>query len=120
MPDTRPPLTHAEALDLKMDALADMIGNVHELVESRSPNEEALRTAVRDGIVAAASDPHVWSVAIETLKGQAQSQAGGWLIGRVKSFISTILWVFVLGMLVYMMGGWSALVTFLKHGTTAN
>ncbi len=115
--DSRPP-TPMEALDRKMDALAEMIGNVHETVENRTPDELALRAAVRDGIVAAASDSHVWSVAIETLQGQAQKQAGGWLLGGIKAVFVRLAWVFVIGLGIYLIGGWSALVAFLKHGST--
>jgi threonine/homoserine/homoserine lactone efflux protein len=117
-PDPGPStLTPSQIIERKMDYLAEMIGDVQQNIERRSPSEEAMRTAVRDGIVAAASDPHVWSVAIETLKQNAQNQAGGWLLGRVKSFLSTLAWLFVIGMLVYMMGGWSALMSFLKTGS---
>lgn len=112
-------LTPTQALDRKMDALADMVGELHELVENRSPNEEALRIAVRDGIVAAASDPAVWSVAIGTLRKQAQSEAGGWLFGGLGALFSRLAWVLLIGLGIYLIGGWSALVAFLKHGTTA-
>ena len=109
-------LTPSQALDRKMDALADMVGDLHELVESRSPNEEALRIAVRDGIVAAASDPEVWSVAIGTLRKQAHAEAGGWLFGGLSAFFSKVAWLFLIGLGIYLIGGWSALVAFVKSG----
>lgn len=112
-------LTPQQALDRKMDALADMIGNVHELVERRTPSDEAVRVAVRDGIVAAASDREVWATAIGTLREQAKSEAGGWLFGGIKSFFTRVAWILVIGLGIYLVGGWSALVAFLKHGGSA-
>jgi hypothetical protein len=115
--DSLPPITPAQALDRKMDHLAEMVGNLQEAVENRTPTDEALRIAVRDGIVAAASDPVVWSVAIGTLRKQAQAEAGGWLFGGLGAFFSRLAWVFIIGLGIYLIGGWSALVGFVKHGT---
>lgn len=117
--DTGPStLTPHQALDRKLDYLAEMVGDVHTLVERRTPSEEALRTAVRDGIVAAASDPDVWSVAIGTLRQQAQAEAGGWLFGGLKAFLSKLAWIVVIVVAIYLVGGWSAVVAFLKTGGT--
>ena len=118
MPPIKPDLTPHQALDSKLDYLAEMVGDVHELVEQRSPNEEALRAAVRDGIVAAASDPDVWSVALATLRAQAQSEAGGWLFGGLRAFFSRVAWLFVIGLGIYLVGGWAALVAVIKTGAT--
>lgn len=116
MVDTRPPASAQEIIENKMDYLAEMIGNVHELVEQRSPNDQALRAAVRDGIVAAASDPDVWAVAINTLRSQMHHEAGSWLFGGVRAFFSRLMWVCLIGLGIYMLGGWSALVAFVKTG----
>jgi hypothetical protein len=117
MPIT-PDITPTQALERKLDYLAEMVGDVHELVERRSPNEETLRAAVRDGIVAAASDPGVWSVALATLRDQAQSEAGGWLFGGVRAFFSRVAWLCLIGLGVYLVGGWAALAAFIKTGAT--
>jgi len=111
-------LTPQQVLERKMDYLAEMVGDLHQQVEQRSPDAMALRAAVRDGIVAAASDPEVWSVAIGTLRQQAQSEAGGWLFGGLAAFFSKLAWVLVIGLGIYLVGGWSALAAFLKHGST--
>jgi hypothetical protein len=117
MTDSTPP-TPQQALDRKMDYLAEMIGDVHQLVDKRSPSEEALRAAVRDGIVAAASDPDVWSVALATLRAQANSEAGSWLFGGVRAFLSRVAWLCLIGLGIYLVGGWAALMAFIKTGAT--
>jgi hypothetical protein len=121
MSDSRPPpLTHADALDRKMDHLAEMIGNVQETVETRSADMQAIRVAVRDGIVAAASDPAVWAIAVESASAvihqRAKAEAGTWLFGGIKTLLSRVFWVLALGLAIYMVGGWSALVSFVKNG----
>ena len=110
------PLPAHQALDRKLDYLAEMVGDVHELVDKRSPNEEALRAAVRDGIVAAASDPDVWAVAITSLRSQMHHEAGSWLFGGVRAVFSRLMWVCLIGLGIYMLGGWSALIAFVKTG----
>lgn len=111
-------LTPQQILERKMDYLAEMVGDLQQSVEERSPTNEALRVAVRDGIVAAASDPEVWSVAIGTLRQQAQAEAGGWLFGGLKAFLSKLAWIAVVVVAIYLVGGWSAVVAFLKTGGT--
>ena len=113
--------THAEAIDRKLDHLAEMIGDVQETVDRTSPDLAALRIAVRDGIVAAASDREVWRIALETLvpiaREHAQAEAGGWMLGGLKVMASRLAWIALIGMAIYLVGGWSALVAFFKHGT---
>jgi hypothetical protein len=116
-----PPLTPQQVVERKLDGLAEMIGATHEAVESRQIDVDAIRIAVRDGIVSAASDREVWRVALETLvpiaREQAQAEAGGWLLGGIKTLASRIAWVMLIGVAIYLVGGWSALVAFFKHGT---
>ena len=114
-------MTPQQAVESKLDGLAEMIGAVHESVEARQVDIDAIRIAVRDGIVAAASDREVWKIALDTLvpvaRHHAQAEAGGWLLGGVKAFMSKLAWVAVIGMGIYLVGGWSALLSFFKHGS---
>jgi hypothetical protein len=116
-----PALTPQQVVERKLDGLAEMIGAAHEAVESRKIDVDAIRIAVRDGIVSAASDREVWRVALETLvpiaREHAQAEAGGWLLGGIKTLASRLAWVALIGMAIYLVGGWSALVAFFKHGT---
>lgn len=118
--ESAPPITPMQALDRKLDGLAEMIGNAHEAIESKSADMQAIRIAVRDGIVAAASDPEVWAVAIDSaasvIHQRARAEAGTWLFGGIKTFFSRVAWVMLLGLVIYLVGGWSALVSFLKNG----
>jgi hypothetical protein len=70
-----PPLTPQQVVERKLDGLAEMIGATHEAVESRQIDVDAIRIAVRDGIVSAASDREVWRVALETLVPIAREHA---------------------------------------------
>jgi uncharacterized membrane protein YdbT with pleckstrin-like domain len=114
-------MTPNQVVESKIDGLAEMIGAVHESVEARQVDVDAIRIAVRDGIVAAASDREVWKLALDTLvpvaRQHAQAEAGSWLLGGMKAFFSRLAWVVVIGMGIYLVGGWSALVAFFKHGT---
>jgi hypothetical protein len=116
-----PALTPQQVVERKLDGLAEMIGAAHEAVESRQIDVDAIRIAVRDGIVAAASDREVWKLALDTLvpvaRQHAQAEAGGWLLGGIKAFLSKLAWVAVIGVGIYLLGGWSALVAFFKHGS---
>jgi hypothetical protein len=116
-----PALTPQQVVERKLDGLAEMIGAAHEAVESRQIDVDAIRIAVRDGIVAAASDREVWKLALDTLvpvaRQHAQAEAGGWLLGGIKAFLSKLAWVAVIGMGIYLLGGWAALVAFFKHGS---
>lgn len=112
-------LTPQQVLERKLDFLAEMVGEVQTQVEQRSPTHEALRIAVRDGIVGALSDPEVWEVAFRAGRQQAQTEAGGWLFGGLKAFLNRMLWVALIGVAIYLVGGWSALVAFVKHGGAA-
>ncbi|MFN8993711.1 MAG: hypothetical protein ACK5X3_08660, partial [Pseudomonadota bacterium] len=89
-----------------------------ELDWDRAVNATNVGVAVRDGIVAAASDPSVWSVALATLRAQAQSEAGGWLFGGLRAFVSRVAWLCLIGLGVYLVGGWAALAAFIKTGAT--
>lgn len=108
-----------ESFERQIDHLATMIGDVHELVEQRTPTEEMLRAAVRDGIVSAASSPEVWAVALAALRDQMHVGAGSWLFGGIQAFFSRLAWIFLIGLGIYLIGGWSALLAFIKTGAAA-
>jgi hypothetical protein len=113
-------MTPNQVVESKIDGLAEMIGAVHESVEARQVDVDAIRIAVRDGIVAAASDREVWKLALDTLvpvaRQHAQAEAGGWLLGGMKAFFSKLAWVVVIGMGIYLVGGWSAWWRFSNTG----
>lgn len=84
--------------------------------ERRAPVHDAIRAAVAEGIRDAVSDPALWDAAGKAMREQAQSAAGGWLLGGVRVLLARVTWVVAIMAGVYALGGWSALVAFVKSG----
>lgn len=80
--------------------------------------EDKLREAVAQGIREAVSDPELWAQMLKAVQAHAQQEAGGWLFGGIKAALSKIAWVVVLGTGIYLLGGWTGLVAFLKSGSS--
>ena len=79
--------------------------------------EEQLKAAVAQGIREAVSDPELWTQMLKAVQAHAQQEAGGWLFGGIKAALSKIAWIFVIGFGIYLLGGWTGLVAFLKSGS---
>jgi hypothetical protein len=77
---------------------------------------EAMRKAVAQGIHDAVSNPELWAAAVAAMQAKAKTEAGGWLIGSVKAAISKLAWLLMIGLGVYLIGGWTALVSLFKAG----
>jgi hypothetical protein len=73
-----------------------------------------LREAVSEGFRDAISDPAFWDAAMTAIQSRAQQEAGGWLLGGVKKFLQKAAWILVIGLGLYLVGGWAALVAFIK------
>jgi len=88
--------------------------------EARLLELTEVEMAVARGIRRAVSDPALWEAAGTAMRAQAQSTAGGWLLGGLASVFQRVAWVVVIMAGVYLLGGWAALVAFVKsHGATA-
>lgn len=83
-------------------------------VRGEAMTKELVSAAVAHGIKAAVSDPETWANAGAAIKQHAQREAGGWLFGSIRSAISKVFLFLLAGTLIYMIGGWSALVSFFK------
>ena len=81
--------------------------------------EQAITEAVAAGIRQAVSDPAMWDAAGKAMREQAQSAAGGWLIGGVRALITRLAWVVAILVGVYLLGGWGAVVALVKGQGTA-
>lgn len=79
--------------------------------------EDQLRDAVAQGIREAVSDPELWTQMLKAVQAHAQQEAGGWLFGGIKAAISKATWLLVIGTGIYMLGGWTGLVAFIKSGS---
>lgn len=73
-----------------------------------------LSAAVAQGLREAISDPSFWKAASEAMQQHAKSEAGGWLLGSVRALLSKLFLFLLAGMLIYSVGGWSALLAFFK------
>ncbi len=90
------------------------------VVDQRALDIAEIEMAVARGIRRAVSDPALWEAAGTAMRAQAQSTAGGWLLGGLASVFQRVAWVVVIMAGVYLLGGWAALVAFVKsHGATA-
>lgn len=93
------------------DRMADVESALRDQVEAAP---QVLRDGVASGIRAAVSDPELWKAVIAAVQAHAKAEAGGWLFGGVAAAMSKLAWVLVIGLAVYLLGGWSALVTLIK------
>lgn len=97
----------------------DRLGELTERVDTLAdavPTAGQLQHAVALGMREALDDPDIWSAAMKGLSRAAQQEAGGWLFSGVRTALSRLAWLVVLGLLVYQFGGWSKLVAFFKEG----
>lgn len=84
------------------------------MTEGCDITEAKLRDAVSAGIREAVSDPELWSQMLRAVQQHAQQEAGGWLFGGLKAALSKLAWFVVIGLGIYLMGGWTGLAAFLK------
>lgn len=106
------------------DKTADQMAFLSEALDraetaAATMRPEIIKTAVADGIKTALSDPAMWAAAMRAMQHHAQTEAGGWLFGGLKALASRIAWFLVIGLGIYLIGGWSALVAFFKTGGPA-
>lgn len=97
----------------------DRLGELTERMDTLSdsmPTAAQLQDAVAGGMREALDDPRIWSSAMQGLTKAAQQEAGGWLFAGIRTALSRLAWLLVLGMLVYQFGGWSALTAIFKPG----
>lgn len=87
---------------------------VRVLEEQMADIAVVMREAVRAGLRDAVADPQLWDAAGKAMREQAQSAAGGWLLGGVGALGKRAAWILAIGAGVYALGGWSALVALIK------
>jgi len=85
-------------------------------VQGEALNREDIASAIESGIRAAVSDPALWSAAVAAMRAHARQEAGTWLFSGLGAAFSKLAWVLVIGLGVYLLGGWSALASFIKSG----
>lgn len=94
------------------DVFEQQLGLVLERVDqvaeaALTPKDMA--TAVRDGITAALADPATWAAAMGGMRASTEEHAGRWMVGAVWSVIRKLALFTLAGLVVYSIGGWTAL-----------
>ena len=100
-----PPTMPPDVLEGHLGLVMDRIDGVARA--ALTPQDVA--TAVRDGIAAALADPATWAAAAGGVRASTEKHAGQWMVGAVWSLLRKTLFFVAAGLLVYSIGGWSAL-----------
>lgn len=97
------------AVDNMADRLVDLQGEVHADVER---TRAVVREAVAEGIRDVLSDKEAlgvfWSSAYDQLQQSATQHTGRFVITGIKAAVTKGSMFLLLGMLIYSIGGWSA------------
>lgn len=102
-----------------VDLLLTEIQRTQDLVTDSRGEQlhiDDLQRAVALGIKAAVSDPDMWEAAVKAMRTKAQSEAGSWLFGGVRSVLAKVGWLLVAVLGIYLVGGWAGVVAFFKTG----
>lgn len=83
-------------------------------IQGRALTPEDIAAALHGAITQAASSPETWAAAVSGMRQATERNAGRWLIGGVWAVARKALVITALGMLVYSVGGWSALAGLFK------
>jgi hypothetical protein len=75
---------------------------------------ELVADATATGLKRVVADPDFWAAASEGMRKHAAAEAGGWLMSGIKAAFSRVMWIVVIGLSVYMVGGWTAVVALFK------
>ncbi len=88
------------------------------LTDRVTANEAAIRSivvaSVAEGLKAAIADPATWDAFFLAFSRRAQKEAGTLAWTSIKWAIMRTLTLVVVGMFIYLLGGWSMLATFVK------
>ena len=104
----------AEQIMREVQAISDNVTALH----ADKLTAEDLSHAVAAGLKQAISDPQFWDSAVYAMQGRAKEQAGGWLLGGLRAMLSKLAWIAVIGLSVYLLGGWQAVVAVFKAHQT--
>lgn len=97
----------------EIQAISDNVTALH----ADKLTAEDLSQAIAAGLKQAISDPQFWDAAVYAMQGRAKEQAGGWLLGGIRAALSKLGWLMVIGLSVYLLGGWQAVVAVFKTHT---
>lgn len=86
-----------------------MHDSITEMHADRMTADDMSR-AVAAGLRTAISDPAFWDAAVYAMQSRAKSEAGGWLLGGLRTLASRLAWIALVIGGVYLVGGWGAVV----------
>ena len=89
---------------------ARLLALEHQMADIAVTMRESVTAGLRDAV----ADPQLWEAAGRAMREQAQSAAGGWLLGGVGALGKRAAWVIAIDAGVYALGGWSALGALIK------
>lgn len=107
------------SLDNERAAISAQLDYIGQRLVDREEMTKVMTEAVTAGIRAAVSDPETWAAISAAVQQQAAQATGGWLLGSIRAAISKAGLVILLGIGIYMVGGWTALLAALKTLTGA-
>lgn len=97
------------------DYLAGQIGRLDdEMAAMKQANSQAIAAAVEAGIMRAVANPALWDAAGRAMRQQAQTTAGGWLLGGLVKALKQVAWIAVFVLAAYQFAGWVGVMGLLK------
>lgn len=94
-----------EVFEQQMGMVIDRV----EEVAKAALTPQDVASAVRDGITAALADPGTWAAAAGGVRASTERHAGQWMLGAVWAVVRKAALFTLAGLVVYSVGGWSAL-----------
>jgi len=99
---------HVEDMETIEGHLGLVLSRVEEISKAALTPAD-ISKAMRDGFVAALHDDATWAAAAKGIRTSAHREAGNILVGALSGVLKKALMFSVAGLLVYWIGGWSAL-----------
>lgn len=96
------------------EQMTELAGKVSELAGQMTKLRQDVPAMMAEGIRTAVGDPATWQAARKAMTAQAETAAGGWLLGMLKFAIDKLLWALVALIAIYWAGGLPALLALLK------
>jgi hypothetical protein len=96
-----------QAIQSRDDAMTALRGDVLAM-------PERIGEAIQQANMRTVSDPAFWAAAGAALRREARDQAGGFVLDGVRNTFRWVAWVLLIGMGVYLVGGWTALLALVK------
>lgn len=87
--------------------------------DSHAAMRHAVAEAVAEGIKAAASDPELWALALKAMQERAAASTGNFVLEAFGQLWRRLMWVAIITLGLYALGGPGAIVAAIKaYGVT--